>query len=793
MKVFFKKIPQLYTSYEEQVQKVVMSKTSTYDSLFSFEKKDVREVFYRHLFLVIMDFLTNDTENQQLFIKLPCEELGRSKNDRKENFSLLQKTIADAMHIATADNLHECTRWRSLGEVNLGDVYYSNTPISVPYTNSTCRKRLWTIAERNGGGYRPQEIFPDVKRFKVTYAIDAYDNASLDTIRLLHEPKAFNKATQKKLTDFADTIKKYVELRTDIQYTNGLLVSYQEDWTKLGLPITTSLVLDPIATTTNYAKVDDHYDILVFLGDNKYKNFKDKVELEVAYEDAKKVIYIGSEIYDGFENAQGTRTYAFSYRDIYTHFYGSNHQITGNFPKINVHKINNTILTDSLTSLYEKLKEFEDITEFDRQNIASYTFYPLLGLSVDISKEDLIESAKSFMYENCNLAFEQVEEICNYIGSINLSHIPDKKQERCKSIRSSVTVDKYHLISSHRSYKKQTKKFLDKSNYGGNQIVIDVKGDWNAYVDIIKHLLSQGSLGAINILTYFEPSKIAKFIKNEINDYNSKYRQHLLDGLKINLNLDVNMDIDGDLDSFYRPIMIDDFLSSNRRVNQLEKIRYRVITDEGKSFCPSGDILYYSNALPMSKLYEEREDYLPATITYYKMPDNFQQLMKLKYAFPEGHDVDYYAQLWKDVLKKYCKNKYKGKVSAMRESDFPFLPKSRIKSYLQDGSTTRFPQSMYALVRKMQVLQLINQEENKYLIAAYRANQQNSTLGVELKDALYHYRLTGEKKEILVDIEKAAENAGLKINAKSIADESLETVNIENVTMEKLKDNKNEE
>jgi hypothetical protein len=94
--------------------------------------------------------------------------------------------------------------------------------------------------------------------------------------------------------------------------------------------------------------MNEDSDILVFIGDRKYKNFSEKINDALFDGRVKKIIYIGTEPFWGYDNDNRNVRYSFSYREVFTYFYGQ-------FTEIKFHKFDFSWLFDNLRRLKQIL------------------------------------------------------------------------------------------------------------------------------------------------------------------------------------------------------------------------------------------------------------------------------------------------------------------------------------------------------------------------------------------------------------------------------------------------------
>ena len=295
-------------------------------------------------------------------------------------------------------------------------------------------------------------------------------------------------------------------------------------------------------------------------------------------------------------------------------------------------------------------------------------------------------------------------------------------------------------------------------------------------------MLSQGLFGEYHILTYVDLPHIRDFFEKEINVYNNPYRVNILG---FNYEEPPKPIAARELADFFDPNMLDLLLRDNS--GNTTNVTYCLDGSNGV-VCVTGDVIYGDNTIPISEVMNESDDILPAELTYYVQPDNFEELVKLSHQL--GDKIDYYANLWKDRLCKYCNEQYAGEIKKMAKERFPFMIRQFKSSKYIDVSqnTTKFPDNIGLLAQAMYNLDIINIDERNNLIAARRANEQNKIFGRKLKEALYIYKIKKHKNSLLTTIEQNAKAQGLLIDADTLVASSLITDHF--TSIKKLKEKK---
>lgn len=784
------KVP--FAEYRQKMDSYVREQTGDYNDFLNDGLEDKGSSgFYRTIFYLIKNFLESP-HNSQLFIQVPCEELGRTDKEREKNYSLVKHIVAETLCLSTSKELSQINSIpHSIDECKVGTIFCMGTNVPNPNVDKVeARERIWKVSEstkKEGKKYLSEQL-PDKKHFTSRQSEEAFTKyydyifRLKDTVRISDTPER-KKSLVERLSQIGKRFFIYKSHAFSTQYTNALLVSHNEKWR--GTLIESELIECPVHFTNRYDIYEGNCEVLVLVGDRNYKNCRDLIQRKLAYEKIKKVVYIGSDIFEGFDELEGAVRFSFTFRDLFSYFNYKNGDNIGVFPYIKIETLSFPWLSETFCALEDKLSGIIGLTSEEKSNLLSCAIYPFLGRSLQLDMEKNAVKLRDYIYENINMPYEEVDSFIQFYKDIKKTSVTPKEQW-IKQIINKHPIDQYCYIDNHKSYKDSAKKFAIKNNLHNNRYIIDVKGDWRAYVEILKYLLGQGNAGHYYFLSYCKIDLIDKFMQDELRVYESKYRKEMLNGLSLNINdgeFSTEKYVDGDLSSFYQPVYLDDFMNT-KPSNNRQFIPFTLVDKDGHSFHTVGNVIFGSSQVSLQEIYDNKEDYLPAEITFYKTPYNFQLLMKLKYSFPPNRDVDYYAQLWKDRLKDYCQQVYNENFKEMQKMDFPFL--KNLRSYYYANSKTKFPNQINPFVRKLMSLKLISQEEGHFIKCANSANRQNSSNGMELKDALYGYRLTKSKKGILEIIENAAIMNGLSIDAESIVRDSLKTIYVEDIIKEKV-------
>lgn len=756
MQKFLNDIKLNFPQYKQTVDNLYMKETLCWESLFSSEIPACQLPFYRGVFDVIRHFLDGDVKNsdaipEQLFIQIPMEELGRTDTQRRINLNHLHEIIASVLLCSTSDSLRASTMCWGMSNARKGDFYYTKHA-----TLSGC----WEIMQSSQSSYglRPRLIG---RSYATSDAINKFENLSASTIKIKENPlnvdTAHGKtANTKNIEKCFEEVQKYSNASYSLnkQYHSARIIGYPDVWCNLSSIVGNDFIDSPVKMYRNLLLMQERTDILVLIGDRKYKNFERTINNEIASGRIQKVIYVGSSIYEGYDSDIRNVRYSFSFRELFTYFYGQ-------YPEIKFHKIEFPWLFETLTQLKEILTQIGTYEEYHK-SILTLVAYQLLGLSFTTIPNDFASKLKDRLLNEFGVSDEVLD---NWLDHLNFNGGNPKIALKNQLLRNTQQA----LIVSDR--KKTITEYLKKSNNKHTQkVLIDVRGDWKGYLEILESLLSQSIFGDYNILSYIELPKLQAFFEKETKVYNNPYRVNLLGGYPFRISTVLTK-----LADYFDANMLDSLLRQDNAPN-IRSVTYRLQGVEGV-ISITGDVIYADNTKPLNEIMEEKEDIFPAELTYYIQPDNFEQLMELYFNLPKGENVAYFASLWKEKLRIYCDSKYAGNVKEMAKKDFPFMVRQLRPSYISKDNPIKFPECTIMLAREMYKRKILTEEEQNLLIAAHNLNKQNQGLGRLLKEALYAYRISGgvKKLPILDRIESNARVRGLDIDADRIVQSALKT------------------
>lgn len=727
MQELINRIRSSFPKYHEDVNTVFRLKTANWNKLFS---GDYSSDIYRGLLYIISEFLSS--EKQQLFIQFPTDKLGRTDILQKANREHLQEIIADILCLTTKQQWEPQLACPEIDSTSIGEFYYSEiTPqkLSTPGKSSQQEGIIWEIKSSNSYPVRPSTKHKSYNNLRTSDARKIY-NASRATGVKLSCVSSVDSIPPRRIKDWIDRINLYRRLPSIFSASTCILVGRNQYWKYQ--PIDTGILTDPITFVSDYQAVRDQAcDILVLLWDKKYLDYERDILNAVACGKIKKVIYLGTQIFDGFKKETSNVYFPFTYRELYSYF-DTAESGRSQFPQFEYRRI-------AFPSLIEKVSELESIIpaqleDLDKRRIIRYCLYPFLCLKYSSPQ---IDRLRLFLWENFEaMSPDEIDTLIDWVSKVSFSGRSPKEQEDQR-----ITSDKQKFyINPIESYKDRLNSYLKNTNSNRQVYIIDALVNDKRYIDIIKSLLERGCRGSFYILSYFELPYLKKFFEEEVSIYKNEERNKFLD-VEFDLII-AESPVSNNLLDYY-DASSDDLSLIFTPQQPVKHLTYTCSFDDSdETSVVDGDVIYYSETKSIDELYNNKEEYLPCTITYYKTPDDFQYLMEVYFNFPKGQNVESFSRLWKCRMRELLKSRYNGDVSVMWE-DFRFLKIDKLKQIVRDRYQPLFPDEIGQIATTLNKMGVINLDEMRLIRSADSVVGKHSAKAKDLKSSLIHYMLTG--------------------------------------------------
>ena len=760
-------------------------------------KDEISTKFYYIIYHIILDFLLNNKKSKELFIQIPAKELGKTDIEAENNFQKLKRITGDAILVATRSQLLENTTLKSLTEsfeaAAEGDYWFLNKEVCPRDTVSEkalMRKRLW-VKEKKQVYVNEKDVFEDRLILseschdKKTFGQSKRDEILTSNLDKVLKIKSLTNKLQgkqknanrdkiiKQLTKDYEIIEKLrnLNLKDEAnQYKNGIIFGYKGEWNKdeNETLINSQYIDTTVEYTVDYNNRIQDYDIMAFLGDNTYEPYENRIRNSISNGNVKKVIYIGTNIYDNFQDRNThPLIFPFSSKEIYRYFSKEP------YPNIIIEKIDYLQLIDRLASFEEKLRLSEKLEEEEINNILGYVSY----LHMSGKKIDMEENERRLLnwLENHTSIIDNYTDVIVDEYKNGFKDIQNPKIGRIQELKSQL--NDYNLVLLNRyNYSSEISRALRAMpRYRKFYWIIDMEGDWTDYSSILKYITFRGINGTFHFLTYKTPKRLIGEIRDSLKSLTTPYRQLLfpeisLENIQKLINTREGILTSSIIENENDSLIFEDlnFYEDSRSVNR--NYGYSLANESQQENNLKGDVIINNEIISLATLYQEKDSLLPAHILFYRKPEKFKYYISIAADIDEK-EIKYCASLWREVLEKYCKEKYDSNFDLMERLDFPFI--NNLERYYRNRVRSLFPLKIRLIVKKLVELRLISNEEAKRILKANKNNRRNTIYGLRLKDAVYQYKVSGEMSRLLRDIEEKAGERGRSVSAENICNESL--------------------
>jgi hypothetical protein len=756
-----------FDNYIKKLDDFYKQATNAYSSLFGEESSDM---FCRAISYVLRTFLESEDDGNSLFIQIPIEEIGLNESEQNTNFLKMEESIGHILSMAVYPEDIEAT---DLSSCNVGDFYY--TAANIPCRGGTNRPRIWEINEGERNGKYPIERFRDVDNRGVERRISDIPgrrnifNENINvTYKLISLPENNNKPTQRKMLEMANLLNVYRNNKPTKRYKSATIVGY-------GKPTTISdyeCISYPLKFVNSFEDIDrrELIDIIFFAGDRWYNGVESRLGNRVKNGLTKKIVFVGSNLPKNFDG----KIFSFSHREMYHYF------AKDKLPSLEIKRLKWEKLENAISVIIDILNNANlNIEPQLKKRILHYSIAPYIGYKVDnIAIKDIL-----FNIAEKELEYDK-KEILKLIADkslqIKLEGSPKKKEYDI--IKNSCGKNKKCiLIESRISYINKLNEHLTEKNKESNICVVDTCTEKQA-IEVTECLLRKLTLGQICLLSYnyLSLSKVEDLFFKDYTCYNKEYRINILNGIRYDV-IEENQNNYGSLDSF------DDSELDNIMRDYYDRPQYSqyysLVSDTGEEYDVSGDIVRYGYQINVGDLFDNAEDWLPSEVSFYQKPKNFQYLRDILYDLPSDANIDTYVKLWKTRLSERCRDVYNGDSKTMWETDGfkKIIKETKFKDIVESKYISNFPQEFFGMRSKMKELELINDDEYKYLGYAHNANK-SSEIGRYIKNGLYDFILTGKCNEEHVNsICKNSKKIGEPLTLESLQELCIKTINIKEI------------
>lgn len=761
----FSMLANSYRRYIDEFDNAVLSKTSEYSDIFG-----ANEVFYRCVFYTLKEFL-NDSDSDELFIKIPIKELGTSANAIDANWRRFQGVITDALGMATINEQVDLLNEFSIDKCSIGKIYYCHNDNKIENIKNS--PSLWEIVEsaKTDNGVRPKELFPSKKHYLNTQAIELLNNNRHCSYLMKFAPTSYDARIKRHIEYVYNKIESYKRFCFDKQFKTALIIGFNDGAKRYERVYSNVYFASPVQFQTRYDDSTCNQEVQCFVGDRKYINNIDDIRRKLYLgHSSKKVIYIGSE-FDDYNPNEKRKIFEFSYRDMYHYF------AHDNFPKFKSYWLHFPWLNQQILTLQDLMNEIPELDDSQKKNILTRVFKDFVGFEIKRLNDDDYRDFEDFLYENTYLNSEDEENLTNWYRVLYYTE-KTPKQQVLDSIKSKQSASMIHVVKPY-SYKRNLESYLRRSNSPTIDIPVDIKFDSFNSLDIVKFMLFNLTKGNVHLLSYVENKKIHKFLYDESNCCNGDYRISIF-GKRYEKRSESYVEDSFNLMDYFNANLFEN-LEKEAFESNTNFQRYLIEDSDGREETITGNIIVGNRIIPISEIFDYKDDYLPIKLIYYKTSDDFRHIMEIIKNFPINQGFDYYSSLWKKKLNSYCKVRYSGNIKEMHKNDFPFLPQSMMKQYVDPNSTVSFPRKFIMLLLKLEKLTVLTHQEAQYLAATYKVANESSSYGTQLKEALYNYKIKNHKNSFLESYDRHCEQRNESLNSDALLRDCLIEANIINI------------
>ena len=672
----------------------------------------------KHLMYVVTRFL-EDAEGRELFVKIPVEEFADiSREDlRIGRWRDISTTIISCLSLATADSLYSNTRETP----NDGDslLYISGRGNGV----RKCQLNNGIAYNDNGArdnNYQYGYFFTKCKR---NFVVNRRNAENLFV----------------RLTQIGGMIE---NLRTGRQrfgqqYSSAALVSYETIRPSADItPWDDDWLLSPVRFASNVGDVIGHgnnYDIIVVLGDRKYMNNGMPIIQRYRNTRAGKIIYIGTTDVDVQDS------YVFSIKELFHYCYDGELSrpttIALPFEWLNQKKM-------ELDQLLNNCSETDGTLTEDVQRKVSKRFLTLLR-NADFSAEKLNEIKDYWDWENICDVFEDpdtcrstIQAVSDWFQNLQFDGI-NPKREYMNNHEESVSFSKYQSI----------RDFIRHDVRDNRSIILDNLGFNERYDNRYSYILRYNILMRVTALYYegfeeYSQNSLNSFLNHGIWYMSTPFRESGITCIDRRLLQDINHTTET-----AQSRTLDDFLNfenndDNHPMYARNNTRYTVTFADRTTETIDGDIVIQEgdeySIINIADL--ATREYRNMQITYYRNPDNFDQLIELGVDLP-NEDINRYSNLWKERFITHFNTFVNPDDAVNYIHQHSGLPKNRIIGYSEENGNLFIRENdlMRRMCNYLVQQNLITQEDSDYILAARRAWGTRRDFGRNLKSHILRF------------------------------------------------------
>lgn len=733
--------------------------------------------FFNSLWNVIETFLNYDGTCRSLFIQVPMENLGRNDVQQCKNFRDLQTVAARILELCTSKSFFERVKIDENTNLECGDnVFLDSYPTNANNVPNDITKAPYCVSmtvDDNTGQIVPNGIFNGRHAYCGVRRTFNHKRSDGHAFRIDNIPQAQYDAYLRKFHSLFETINSNRTRWTGQVFNKALLIglgNFFADNQRLFQLIRGYVSPQMDFCTGNQVGNLAQYDVCICVGDNSFENCQNQIQNALAYPNMKKFIYIGTHC--GIET---DCKFSYSYRELYSYFYGINNFIQWKFVPINSDWFRNV-----LTDLQQIIQDTQYSLNIDQQRtIESLLLYRMMDIRYPKGTEFDIESVVRFACPT-GMCWDLVDALGGWLQRHPLRGNNSKK-EYLNQITQDNTKNCFVFYRCDTPYQRRLNAFIQRYGNDRHNNIYIFDGMRKNNLEAFKYCLEQGILGEFHFV-YYEPSgmqKLVEFLNREKDVYSGpSFRNVVYNGIDTLQIEDVNLpggaiaNNDGMVaaisDVYDAPIPrqykgVYDGLDS-----------FCVTFEDGSSVTLNGDVVINNQVVSMWDLYENIARYKGETLYYYDIDDGcFREMSRLYKGLPEDRTEQYYADLWQNRLRQLFEKEYNNSEQLARDMN---IDTTLINRYLNPNNTNLFLQNEGKMLDVCNFLvqrEYLDSRERSLVMNARRSHFRNQSIGRSLKKDVLDYVINSGMGDCIRIIQNNATLLGVDFDIAKLIDMSV--------------------
>lgn len=700
--------------------------------------------FQKHLMYVILDFLKNENTSDkpdELFIRIPIEELSPIEQEQVKLYNKCQGTIAACLSLSTIDKFYHTIKIpENSGYKNEGanpDLVYDWYEIGDLFLEPN-KMEVWECRESNIQGVG--RLYHENKKSTIFMKLEDFETKYKKSFFRINRKTRINEIVKE-----IESIEKAYKLENKpFQYNNAAFIrSY--DVANDNFKAVNATAFDKYNTVKYFDNINEinrsnvgNIDIVVVCGD---KNIGDLTYFK--HRPHKKIIYIATNT-----PATNIPTYSFSIREMYHYCcIMRNNQKTPkfelpivikgiDFPWYNERK-------KELESLLSELVANDYLEEENKKNIEKIFRY--MVLSMNFSKNVLENQVKEDYWIDDFCYGEAKSKIKEWLNSLVYQDDTNPKKIESDRYKKKFNRTITELVR-HTRFKRNINAAADKAFYAIIDAASYDKNDSKrnrAMYGAYEYILQRCFFAKVTTLYYKEEESLynllMKYIFNELSLENSKIRKKMGTALtdKKDEIEDSNTLWENIKNSIKYETLFDDYEPNNSFFPTYCQEQISVEFKDGAIVNLTGDVLEVKNDNTFKR----------TSIDSYDENDIKTQDIKIKYYYPKdfekittaywGNVIEKYSNLWKCRLREYIDNQ-PGAIKDEIEIIERQIKIDNLYRYYNNYDCL-FPKCIQKISAFLLKKEYLTEEEHTNILTAQKCANKNSNISRSIKDEIFIY------------------------------------------------------